>query len=200
MNKEKLVRSIEKKQIFHLKNAMLPSPTWENFIDTLNTKFNEPDGSVPDPRVISKIDKQGVTRPTDILIYNKLDPVIFKVVEYSNNQFLHNHMKHAENFSNSFKDIFPHHTIKAIINFVGNEYKYWVHKDDYDVLSWHCIGQMEWRIYSGVEDYKLDTQDFEELNYVSYILNPGDLIYVPAGTVHSVATSEPRASLILDGS
>ena len=190
---------IQNKKVLHVKNAINPCPDWSDFIEVLNKKFNNPSGSSPDPRLVFKVGENGKSEQTDILVYNKFDPVIFNVVDYAHGQFASNDMPAAHNFSNIFKNIFPHHAIKAIINFVGNEYKYWVHKDDHEVISWHCIGQMEWRIYEDIDDSRLNSQNFEGLNYNSYIVNPGDILYVPAGVAHSVLTEGPRASLILDG-
>ena len=190
---------IQNKKVLHVKNAIDPCPDWSDFIDVLDKKFNNPSGSIPDPRLVFKIGEDGKSEKTDILIYNKLDPVVFKVIDYAEGQFGTNDMPAAHNFSNIFKNILPRHAIKAIINFVGNECDYWIHKDDHEVISWHCIGQMEWRIYENIDESKLNSQNFEGLEYTSYILNPGDFLYVPTGTAHSVLTTSPRASLILTG-
>jgi quercetin dioxygenase-like cupin family protein len=34
--------------------------------------------------------------------------------------------------------------------------------------------------------------------YESYILNPGDILFVPSGIVHQVVITEPRASILFN--
>ena len=34
--------------------------------------------------------------------------------------------------------------------------------------------------------------------YESYILNPGDILFVPGGIVHQVVVTEPRASILFN--
>jgi ribosomal protein L16 Arg81 hydroxylase len=56
---------------------------------------------------------------------------------------------------------------------------------------------MEWRIYPNLKDENIDQIKVKDEPYESYILEPGDVIYVPTGMGHQVVVSEPRASLIL---
>jgi len=55
------------------------------------------------------------------------------------------------------------------------------HNDPVDVFYLQCIGNVKWNIYKdSVEEY---------------ILEPGDVIYVPAGVMHEVFSLSPRASI-----
>ena len=50
------------------------------------------------------------------------------------------------------------------------------HKDDYDVIYWQCIGKTLWKV-EGRGDF---------------LLEPGDLIYIPKGIYHEVIAITPR--------
>lgn len=52
------------------------------------------------------------------------------------------------------------------------------HHDDCEVIFWQCIGKTQWLVKDD-----------------AYILEPGDCIYIPQGTVHSVTTLTPRMGI-----
>ena len=56
------------------------------------------------------------------------------------------------------------------------------HKDESDVWYWQCIGLTEWKIFK-----------FNET--ISYILEPGDIIYIPKGIFHEVTPLSPRVGI-----
>lgn len=70
----------------------------------------------------------------------------------------------------------------AAISFTKHEPTTGKHSDPVDVFYWQCIGDVEWTLYYN---------DIEE----SFILNPGDIIYVPEGIIHEVKSLTPRASI-----
>jgi hypothetical protein len=125
-----------------------------------------------------------------------MDPVIFKAVQYADGNYGDNFIN-AQPMIDLLSPIFPRFEIKAILNLVGGESEYWAHVDDHEVVSWHCQGTMEWRIYPNLKDENIDQIKVKDEPYESYILEPGDVIYVPTGMGHQVVVSEPRASLIL---
>lgn len=55
------------------------------------------------------------------------------------------------------------------------------HNDPVDVFYLQCIGSVVWKIFSDSE--------------CEYVLNPGDVIYVPSGVDHEVRSLTPRASI-----
>ena len=55
------------------------------------------------------------------------------------------------------------------------------HKDGEDVYFWQCQGKTKWVIKKK-----------------EYILKPGDLIFVPKGTIHNVTSLTPRAGISMD--
>ena len=56
------------------------------------------------------------------------------------------------------------------------------HKDESDVWYWQCIGSTQWKI-------------FESNETISYILEPGDIIYVPRGIFHDIIPLSPRVGI-----
>jgi hypothetical protein len=162
-------------------------PNWSDFIENFNynyskdkNKYNEK----KDPRFITD----------NILLYNKFDPVIFNCIEDQTTSLFLKSLEAAKQIKGLMdKDA---NGIKSIINFLGNEQDYWVHSDNHDVISWHCIGEIEWRFYKNVKEEDLHKTEIEDAEYESVVLQPGDVLYVPSGVFHQVINNKPRASLV----
>ena len=56
------------------------------------------------------------------------------------------------------------------------------HCDDTDLFHWQQVGQTEWKIVEDKTEY-------------TYILNPGDCIFIPEGVYHDVTPLTPRIGL-----
>ena len=56
------------------------------------------------------------------------------------------------------------------------------HSDPVTVIYWNCIGSVEWTVFSESRDY-------------SFVLEPGDVILVPANMLHEVKSLGPRAAI-----
>lgn len=74
----------------------------------------------------------------------------------------------------------------TLINFVGVQKPIPVHADTRDSFLWQAIGSVEWRIH--------DTPE-ETSPYQTLIVNPGDVLFVPSGIVHTVFCEKPRAAI-----
>lgn len=70
----------------------------------------------------------------------------------------------------------------AAISFTTHEPTTGKHSDPVDVFYWQCVGDVKWT---------LSYENKEE----SFVLNPGDVIYVPTGIIHEVKSLTPRASI-----
>lgn len=160
-------------QVLLLKNFMPNVPSWQDFINNIYNKANS------DQLMKFKHGKN----LNDIAIYNHLDLFIPFAADMDNENCLLGLKEVTKTLNKELGVTF--FNIKSIINFAGYEADYYKHEDPNDVISWHCIGTVEWRIY-GKDDYK------------SYILEPGDIFYCPKGTVHQIVVSEPRASIVMD--
>ena len=175
------------------KNVLPMVPHWEDFIRALDYKFNNPHedfihGSKDE--FVFKEDKC-----TDIFMYNKFDQQFWNVATFLNKKTFFQEIKNAEKYL--FKEKKEWYA-KALINFVGKEALYSAHKDPQDVISWQCIGSVEYRIYEDVPCNFGEPIDFRGLKYEKYILSPGDVIYIPTGIIHQAVIFEPRATIIFD--
>jgi len=184
---EKIKDAKKNNKVLFFHKAITNVPNWNSFINNLNYKFNKKKEHLifEDKRMIN-----------DVLIYNKMDPSTFNILEESTES---NTIIEAENVLKIFNEIMELESgcVKSLINFVGNEAKYYIHADEHDVFSWHCIGQVEWRIYPNIIlDKNIDPPTDVDEPYESYILNPGDVLYVPKGVVHQVIVNQPRASIV----
>lgn len=163
--------------VLHIKGLFNETPTWNNFIDNLDYSFNsgikmQESGEKDQERlygmacvrsqfhtnIIDIMKKNSTFYPGSELVKKNISDLLDKKISMSN----------------------------VLINFVTKEKTINPHKDLTDVVSWHCIGSVEWRIFN---------EDNED-NYDSYILNPGDVLYVPEGKKHTVVALTPRASII----
>jgi ribosomal protein L16 Arg81 hydroxylase len=60
------------------------------------------------------------------------------------------------------------------------------HFDPCEQIHWNCIGSTLWKIYE--DDYQTVTEEF--------ILEPGDVIFLPTGRIHGVSSiTTPRAGI-----
>jgi mannose-6-phosphate isomerase-like protein (cupin superfamily) len=69
----------------------------------------------------------------------------------------------------------------AYISFSKESKTFGKHKDNSDVWFWQSIGSTKWTVYD------------EETNI--YILNPGDMIYVPSKMYHDTSPLSPRVGI-----
>ena len=152
-------------------------PNWSDFIENFDYNYNrdkDKNKNNPDHRYITD----------NIVVYNKFDPIIFGAIEDKATRLFDKSLEAHSLIKGLIKK--DASSVKSIMNFLGNEQEYWTHSDNHDVISWHCVGTIEWRFYKNPK----------EKDYDSVVLEPGDVIYVPAGVVHQVINNKPRASLI----
>lgn len=190
-----LLKAKKENKVYFGKGVLSQTPDWAAFIRLMDRKFNNPSGYAWDDQLMSHLLPNGERKATDILIYNKMDPVIFKAVECVDGQIIDNQIPEGQPFVDILSSVFKNFHLKAIINFIGNESKYWIHKDDHYVISWGCIGNVEWKIYPDTPEDQMENLRTSN-DYVSYILGPGDILFCPKGAIHEVNITEPRASLI----
>lgn len=159
-------------------------PDWQILLDSMDVSYKHyKDEELEDPRMASGA----------ILIYNKLDPVVFDSLMFTDTQLVSS----AENTITALKGIMGKEFSfsKILMNFVGGEHGYYIHKDDHDIISWHCIGNVEYRLYKDIDDADLEKIESDS-PYESVILKPGDLIFVPAGLAHQIVVEKPRATMV----
>jgi hypothetical protein len=86
---------------------------------------------------------------------------------------------------------------KILIDFLGSGHPNNIHKDHAEVYSWTWINSVEYRIYKD-KDYPFEQAlDIHDQPYESFIIEAGDVMYMPKGIVHQSIINEPRVSLIV---
>lgn len=85
---------------------------------------------------------------------------------------------------------------KILIDFLGTGENNNIHKDHSEVYSWTWINSVEYRIYED-NDYPFgQSLDIHNQPYESFIIEAGDVLYMPKGIIHQSIINEPRVSLI----
>ena len=172
INKDILDSIIEHKrisQILVLKDFCTEVPSWQEFIDYIDESSKVTDSRMPDEP--SEYDLSlGAVIKGNIMIKQSF---YFYLAS-------HRHVGKTEEISNSLvKDLeAPGGLSSLYINFSSNINNIPSHKDALDNFYWQCIGSTEWLCEDRV-----------------YVVNPGDLVYIPANTHHAVNFSMPRAAI-----
>jgi hypothetical protein len=179
----------EKNTYVFIKGYNLNTPTWQDIINNFNYGYNKGVSYViPEKNAVIKND--GMKAP---LSHNgKIDYVLYNAIEYQKNgSYDHgNYFPELDKMIADFNEAIEGHKMfngKSHINLISENIDYPKHPDDHDVITWQTNGRIEYRLYKDKLSDKYD----------SIILNPGDVIYMPAGLYHSVTAIEPRSSIIL---
>jgi len=200
--KQEFVKALKEKKTLFLKSHIKNSPSWENFIGLINHQYNSPtiiEGAEDEDIFIHHNNKNTYMysdskdgRPFSFNLWF----IYYKNLSFNGSDKFYD-MPYIQDFIADFApDSFA---AKSIINLAGNEFYGSVHKDPQDVVSWCCVGSVEYRIYEDVPNSEYGCNiDNTDLKYDSYIMEPGDVILVPAGTIHQAICHEPRASILID--
>jgi len=94
------------------------------------------------------------------------------------------HIEKVKYFSEYLKQNLNHSAISAHVYIGLTKYfeSFGMHSDDVDVYFWQIIGRTKWCIVDDVDNYE-------------YVLNSGDLIYVPKNIKHQVSSFGPRVGI-----
>lgn len=157
------------KKAMKFENVFAEHYDWSNFINHLNDsiKMDNPNAVTTD--VKKTVGFVNFWQRLTITIDHSTDSHFPRLSEKID--FIKNYYK------NHFFDAF------SIISFTDSEPTTGRHTDDVDVFNWQCIGSTTWVI------------TYEDNTTESFTLNPGDIIYVPAGVLHEVTSLNPRACL-----
>ena len=208
----KMKESDKTGKVLFLRGFMSQSPDWGDFVGLIDYQYNNPlvDESTEAMYLESKKEKHGPklflnykNECTNMYAQKNLDLHIQRIKQIPNYNPEHKwyNMPHLDDFLSIFYKPEMSNGIKSLINFAGNEYVGTGHSDRQAVVSWTCAGEIEYRIYhieNNAERNSLSYEQQRTLTYDSYIMRPGDVMYVPIGVFHSAVATFPRASLILD--
>jgi hypothetical protein len=158
-------------------------PKWQNFIDHTNDQYwNNRIAEVP-----SNPYRERFVR--GVLFKN---PLYLNVVGPNSKWY-----PEIDLFFNIFNEAIPYKgsALSAYINF-AKEQPSDPHFDETDNFYWQCIGQTIWKFYSSEKRSFSESNINKDSNgYFEFEVNPGDVVYIPRGMIHDVATMGPRAAL-----
>jgi ribosomal protein L16 Arg81 hydroxylase len=86
-----------------------------------------------------------------------------------------------------------------------NSQGFLVHHDTHDVIILQVEGSKSWKIYDSPVELAVKDQQFYKDKYDhgdvidSFIMNPGDLLYIPRGLMHAAVTESDRSVHVTTG-
>lgn len=150
-----------------IKNFCTEVPSWDDFIQYIEESSHQP-SSFPDPLPDYDLNLGGKV-VGNILIKQDLYLYIG----------LHRHIGNSERIVQEFQDFNLMFGISNIyVNLSSKISDIPPHSDFHHNFYWQCQGTVEW-----------------VANGNTYIIEPGDLVYIPAKTSHAVNFSVPRAAV-----
>lgn len=158
----------ESKRVHVFKNMFNGYPSWENFLDHLSYAFKDSNftgGNYAAKEVINAVN-----------FWQKLTMTVENpTIE---------HYAHLNDYINMFRSIHSteYQGCFSIISFTDSEPTTSQHSDPVDVFYFQGVGKVIWKIKNG-----------ESID--DYVLNPGDVIFVPATIIHEIVSLSPRAAL-----
>lgn len=163
----KISESKKNSTVCVIKNFCNEVPSWEDFIQYLEEATHQP-SSFPEPLPQYDLDLGGKV-VGNVLI--KQDFYLY----IATHRHIGNSLKILKEFS-LINSLFSITTI--YINLSSNIDNVQSHTDGLDNFYWQCQGSVEWKA-----------------NGNTYVIEPGDLVFIPAKTHHAVNFSGPRAAI-----
>lgn len=183
---EEINNAIKNQHVIVKKKLFTNTPTWEEFINHLDSQFNSEDevfydGSDHlecDSKMINTINVREnfyliTGNAEDDYFPGKIDPVASKLQSVLPSQ---------HEYFGSF----------ALVNFVGGEKPIQIHSDPRHSFYWQACGSSLWQIWNSPPPNPDDKNPDQ-----TEMLEPGDIIFVPHGVWHNVRNDNPRAAISL---
>lgn len=179
-----LLDSIKNNKVLYIKNFINTFLSWEDFIKIVDYQYNNSESVDAPDRVKNNMSR----KPTKISKYTEFHYHLLELTHTNNPvEIIESSFPYIKLFMDYIRDsIKSRATLKALVNIVGNDFIGRKHHDQYHVFSVQHIGTVDYKVF-----------DFDD-DFVTYNLEPGDLIFMPAGTVHEISAPNPRGTLILD--
>jgi mannose-6-phosphate isomerase-like protein (cupin superfamily) len=182
--KELLAEAKKQDKIVFIENVFKETPGWDVFYDIFKIASERRTAEHPSPSTLTIDNSEGYTDKFDsiVLTLENLHPgkkiAVFSIIHFMNS---HDNSvpEAAEAFYKDFIEANPH---KLPPGFDYSLFQPTVHSDPVDGFYIQCEGQTTWRAF-----YKDKTE--------SYLVNPGDLLYIPKGIDHSVESMNVRAAI-----
>lgn len=152
-----------------LKDFCKNTPSWSDFIDHIDRASNVKNKQIPTPNdydtTLNAVVVGDIMVKQNFYFYSAPDAFLGDSA-----------MQIAREFSDIFKA--PGGISSVYINLSSNLSNIPQHFDAHDNFYWQCIGSTTWHC-----------------NDQTYVVNPGDMVYIPSKTYHGVDFSMPRAAI-----
>jgi hypothetical protein len=168
INKKDVSYSIENKVPIHFTNVFANEYSWDNFINFINYAIKQDNPSAAKTNAKETIGYVNFWQKLTLTL-DQLSNKYFPELD-EKNMFL-------ETFINK-QSIGKF----GAVSFTDSEPTTGVHSDPVTVMYWNCVGSVEWTVFLESENR-------------SFLLNPGDVILVPATLLHEVKSRGPRAAI-----
>lgn len=168
INKQSIEECLNKRIAIKFDNVFNNSYSWDNFINFLSFAIKQNNPNATSTNIKKTIGFVNFWHSLTMTL-DKLDEIYFPGLE-EKNKFLESFIdkKSLGNF--------------GAMSLTNSEPTTGKHSDPVTVMYWNCLGSVQWNIF-------LDSTE------QSFILNPGDVILVPADITHEVISLEPRAAI-----
>lgn len=168
INKELVAEAINKREAIKFSNVFTNDYSWSNFINFISYAIKQYNPNA------------GKTNSKETVGYINFWQKLTMTLDNLTNEYFPE-LEEKNNFLQSFID---HKAVGKFgaISFTDSEPTTGRHHDPVIVMYWNCVGSVQWNVYP-------------ESGEQSFILNPGDVILVPAETLHEVISLEPRAAI-----
>jgi len=182
--KEIVKQSKEEGKIVFLGNVFQNTPNWETFYDIFKIALGRQAADLSAPSTLTIDNSEGYTDKFDSIVstLENLHPGN-KIAVLSIIHFMNSHNNDVPEAAEAFyKDFIEANPNKLPPGFDYSLFQPTIHSDPVDGFYIQCEGQTTWRAF-----YKDKTE--------AYLVNPGDLLYIPNGINHSVESMNIRAAI-----
>jgi mannose-6-phosphate isomerase-like protein (cupin superfamily) len=182
--KELVLRSKKDEQIVFMKGIVGATLKWNTFYDTFKKALDAGKADLSAPGTLTIDNSEGYTSEFDSIIsfLESVHPgtkiAVLSIIHFMNA----NDNVVPEAAEGFYKDFIEANPNKLPPGFDYSLFKPTIHSDPVDGFYIQCEGQTTWRAFY---------QDRTE----SYLVNPGDLLYIPKGVNHSVESMNVRAAV-----
>ena len=177
-------QSKEEEKIVFLNDIFEYTPSWEVFYNIFKLALDKNAADLSAPSTLTIDNSESYTDSFDSIVSTLTEAhpgkkiAVLSIIHFMN---AHNNdvPEAAEAFYRDFIDANPN---KLPPGFDYSLFQPTIHSDPVDGFYIQCEGQTTWRAF-----YKDRTE--------SYLVNPGDLLYIPKGIDHSVESMNVRAAI-----
>lgn len=184
LNKEKVIIAKEDSKVLFVKSAFKSYPRWEDFYNIFKESYAKGKADLSSPSTLT-IDNSESYSDIFNTIIDRLSSVHGgdKIAVLSIVHFLNANDNTVPEAAGAFcEDFMSANPNKLPPGFDFSLFQPTVHSDPVDGFYIQCEGQTTWRVF-----YKDKVE--------SYLVSPGDALYIPKGIDHSVESMNVRAAI-----